>query len=489
MERKDQIALAILLSGAVGGIFLTTLSYRIRDLFFFLMVTLSAVTEYIDVNFVSRDWYRGTTCGFEVSLVDVISLSVLVSTLLRPHPDQKRWFWPASLGLMLIYFLFASFCVAISDPKIFGLFELSKMIRGIIIFLAAAFYLRTEREMKVFLYSLATIVCYEGLSAITQRYYLGIHRVYGSVDDSNSLSMYLCTTAPVLVAVITSKCSKYLKALSAAGIGIAFIGVILTISRAGLMAMLIMLFATAIATISYRISIKKAIITLLVMIAMGGALAKSWKTVGERFANDSLKNEYGAKHEQNRGYYIRIATAIAEDSWFGVGLNNWSYWVSNKYGPRLGWYFIPYLSPDQKPGQKVPPGRDIDDPQAAPAHSLPALTVGEMGVGGLVLLGLLWARWLLLGASFFWPRTTDPMRRIAVGIFFGMCGTLFQSMTEWVFRQTPIYFTFHIMLGVLVSLVYIRKCERRARKEAQKELEEREEQAYWDSHVAAAENY
>ena len=68
MERKDQIALALLLCGAAcGGIFLTTLSHRIRDLFFFLMVTLSAVTEYIDVNFASQEWYRGTTCGFEVS--------------------------------------------------------------------------------------------------------------------------------------------------------------------------------------------------------------------------------------------------------------------------------------------------------------------------------------------------------------------------------------------------------------------------------------
>lgn len=489
MERKDQIALAILLGSAFGGILLTSLSYRIRDLFFIMMVTLSAVTEYIDVNFVSRDWYRGTTCGFEVSMVDMVSLSVLVSTLIRPRPGEKRWFWPSSFGLMLIYFLFASFTVAIADPKIFGLFELSKMIRGFVMFLAAAFYLRSERELKIFLYALGTIVCYEGLSALTQRYYWGIHRVYGSVDDSNSLSMYLCTTAPVLVAAMTSKCSKYLKALAAAGVGIAFIGVILTISRAGLMAMLLMLFATVITTISYRITLKKVLISLAVMLVMGGALAKAWKTVGERFAHDSLKNEYGAKHEQNRGYYIRIAAAIAEDSSFGVGLNNWSYWVSNKYGPRLGWYFIPYLTTDQKPGQKVPPGRNIDDPQAAPAHSLPALTAGEMGLGGLILLGFLWARWLFLGATFLWPRTPDPMRRIAVGIFFGMCGTLFQSMTEWVFRQTPIYFTFHILLGVLVSLAYIRKRERRARKEAQKELEEREEQAYWAEHIATAENY
>ena len=489
MERKDQLALAILLGGACGGILLTTLSYRIRDIFFFLMVTLSAVTEFIDVNFVSKEWYRGTTCGFEVSLVDVISLSVLISTLIRPRPGEKRWFWPASFGLMLIYFLFAAFTVSISDPKIFGLFELSKMLRTFIMFFATAFYLRTERELKIFLYALGAIVCYEGGGAIVQRYLYHVHRVYVSLDDSNSLSMYLCTTAPIFVAVITSKCSKYLKAVGAVAIGLAFIGVLLTISRAGLMDMLIVLFATAICTVSYRISLKKTLLVLVVLLAMGGAMAKAWKTLGQRFAQDSLKNEYSAKHEQNRGYYIRIAAAIAEDSSFGVGLNNWSYWVSNKYGPRLGWYFVPYMGTDQKPGQKVPPGRNIDDPQAAPAHSLAALTAGEMGIGGLVILTLLWLRWLLMGASFLWPRTPDPMRRIAIGIFFGMCGTFFQSMTEWVFRQTPIYFTFHILLGVLVSLVYIRKCERRAHKEAQKELAEREEQAYWSEHIAAAENY
>jgi hypothetical protein len=485
MERKDQIAIALLLGCTFGGVVLNTLSYRLRDLFFFLIVTLSSVTEYLDVNFWSLDWYRGTTCGFEVSLVDTISLSLLISMLLRPRPGEKRWFWPASLGWMIIYFLFASFCVALADPKIFGMFELSKMLRGLVMFLAAAMYLRSERELRIFIFALGVVVCYQGLSAITERYYYGVVRVYGTVDDSNSLSMYFLTTAPVFVAVITSKVSKYLKLLGAAAIGLAFIGVILTISRTGLIAIMITLFGAAIATISYRITLRKTLITLLVMLGIGGALGKAWKTVGARFAGDSLINEYSAKHVQNRGYYIRIALAIAKDSWFGVGPNNWSYWVSNKYGPRMGYHFVPYLGTEHKPSQKVPPGRDIDDPQAAPAHSLAALTVGEMGFGGLALLTVLWLRWLLMGASFLWPRTSDPMRRIGVGIFFGMCGTLFQSLTEWVFHQTPIFFTFNILLGVLASLIYMRKCERRARKEEQREIEEREEESLYPVPVSA----
>jgi hypothetical protein len=447
------------------------LSQRIRDVFFFLVVTLSAVTEYIDVNFVSRDWYRGTTCGFEVSFVDVLSLSLLASAILRPRPGEKRWFWPASLGLMLIYFLYASFCVGMADPKLFGLFELSKMLRGLVMFLAAALYLRSERELRVFIFALGVVVCYEGLVALSQRYIHGFYRVYGNLDDSNSLSMYFCTTAPVFVAVITSRFPKYLKLLGAAAIVLAFVGVILTISRAGLIAMILMLFGAAITTISYRITFQKVLITFLVMLGLTGALAKSWKTVGARFQHDSLKNEYGSKHEQNRGYYIRIAAAIAEDSWFGVGPNNWSYWVSDKYGPKLGWRFVPYPDTEHKPSDVVPPGRNIDDAQAAPAHSLGALTAGEMGYGGLALFTVLWLRWLLMGASFLWPRTPDPMRRIGVGIFFGMCGTFFQSMTEWVFHQTPIFFTFNILLGVLASLIYLRKLDRKRPRTASNEVE------------------
>ena len=394
MEKKDLIALGLLFGGVCGGTLLTCLSQRIRDVTFFMMVTLAAVTEYIDVNFVSRDWYRGTTCGFEVSFVDVLSISLLASAILRPRDGERRLYWPRSFGWRSGYFLFAAFCVALADPKLFGLFELSKMIRGLIMFLATAMYLRNERELRIFILALGTVVCYEGLVALQQRYVYGIYRVWGTVDDSNSLSMYLCTTAPVFVAVLTSRVPKYLKALGVAAIALAFVGVILTISRAGLIAMMLMLFLAAMATISYRITLKKTFVTFVVVVGMAAALGKAWKTVGARFAGDSLKNEYSAKHEQNRGYYIRIAAAIAEDSWFGVGPNNWSFWVSDKYGPKLGFLFVPYPDTEHKPSQIVPAGRNIDDAQAAPAHSLAALTAGEMGYGGLVLLALLWLRWL-----------------------------------------------------------------------------------------------
>src|SRR5215831_15587250 len=104
MPEKDLIALVLLMFGLVGGIGLTCLWKRARDCFFFLMIFLAPMTEDYDVNFWSRDFYRGTTRGIEISLVDILSLSSLISAILVPRRGQSRGFWPAGFGLMLLFF-------------------------------------------------------------------------------------------------------------------------------------------------------------------------------------------------------------------------------------------------------------------------------------------------------------------------------------------------------------------------------------------------
>jgi hypothetical protein len=461
MEQKDFLALVLLLACASGGLLVACLSSRARDLLFVMLVFLSVVTERVDVNFVSRDWYRGSTRGFEVSLVDVISLCLLLSTVLVPRPGQRRFFWPASFGFMLLFFAYASFCTVIAEPKLFPLFELSKMIRGMTIFVATALFVRGERELRLLILGLGIAVVYQGLLALTQRYIYGIHRVFATVDDSNSLSMYFCMTAPIFVAALNSQFPKFLRLLSFAAVGAACVGVVLTISRAGVVTMASVLFATTVATISYSVTPRKIAMLLFVALAVAAITIKAWGTLSARFEETTLAQEYQNSRSQGRGYYIRIAAAIAHDRWFGVGPNNWSYWVSNKYGPKLGWKFVHYSGTDKEPSTIVPEGSHIDEAQAAPAHSLGALTVGEMGLGGLVVFGLLWVRWFQMGAGFLWPRSPDPTHRLGVGLFFGTCGIFIQSLTEWVYRQSPIFFTFNIMIGTLAALHFLKKHSRR----------------------------
>jgi hypothetical protein len=460
MGTKELFGLTMIPAAVVGGIVVATMSKRIRDVFFVLLVFLAPFIQLLDVNFVSREWYRGTSRGFEVSLLDILSVSLLFGSILAPRRGTSRMYLPASLGLMLLFFFYAAFNVLLSDPKLFGLFELSKLCRGLVLFLAVAFYLRTERELRLLIFSLAISVAFQGLLAFKQRYVDGIHRVPGTVDDANSLSVFLCMTAPFFVAALNSRIPKWMKLACVATLVLAVLAEVLTISRAGIVVMAMVLVGTTLTTMSWRITARKSIIGVVVLVGVAGIAAKSWKTVQARFAEANLAQEYGKKKNMGRGYYIRVAEAIAEDNWLGVGLNNWSFWVSNKYGPKLGYKFVPYRGTDNEPSYIMPSETNVDTPQAAPAHSLAALTLGELGIPGLVLMGLLWIRWFQMGASFFWRRTTDSMRRMGVGIFFCLCGLFLQSLTEWVFRHSPIYYVAHILIGTLAALYYQKKRSR-----------------------------
>jgi hypothetical protein len=474
MPQKDLIALVLLGCGIAGGVGVACVWKRARDFFFVLMIFLSPMTEFVDVNFVSRDWYRGTTRGFEVSLVDVLSLSLLGALVLAPRRGQSRGFWPASFGLLLLLFIYACFNVGIAEPKLFGLFELSKMLRGMAIFLAVAFFVRGDRELKLLVATLAVVVCFEGLFALKQRYFNGIHRVYGTIDDSNSLSFFFCATTPVLVAALSARMSRWVKLAAAGALVLACVGVVLTISRTGVMTMALVLVATAAATVSWKITARKFLVGLVSVACLGAITVKSWHSLQTRFASSDMGSEYGNKHTMGRGYYIRIALAIAEEAPFGVGLNNWSFWASNKYGPRLGYFFVPYKGTDKEPSNIVPEGRNVDMAQAAPAHSLAALMLGELGLPGLLLFALIWVRWFQMGVGFVWRRSPESMLRIGTGLFFALGAMFLHSLTEWVFRQSPIYYMCHILLGALASLYYVRRQkERAARRERQASMEGR----------------
>ena len=49
------------------------------------------------------------------------------------------------------------------------------------------------------------------------------------------------------------------------------------------------------------------------------------------------------------------------------------------------------------------------------------------------------------------------MRRMGIGILFSLGGLFLQSLTEWVFRHSPIYYVCHILLGTLAALYYAKK--------------------------------
>jgi len=56
------------------------------------------------------------------------------------------------------------------------------------------------------------------------------------------------------------------------------------------------------------------------------------------------------------------------------------------------------------------------------------------------------------------------MRQMGAGFFFATCGIFLQSVTEWVFRATPMFMTFHVLIGALASLYYFKRHAARKRR-------------------------
>ncbi|HUR45181.1 MAG TPA: hypothetical protein VMZ27_04815, partial [Candidatus Saccharimonadales bacterium] len=336
METKDIIGLILIPIATLGGIVVACCSERLREAAFFILSACTVITDRLDINFLSRQWYRGTTRGIEFSFIDILAISLLVSSILIRRNGTRRVYWPASLGFMLIY-LFWQFCsVAMGDPKIFGIFEITKTIRAILVFLAAAFYIRSDREIRILVFGVCCALFLEGLLSLKHRFYLHVDRVTGTLDHANSLSMFLCLTAPLVVATINSKFSTWQRWFGYCCLGLAGIASLLTFSRAGIPTFAMVVLGCTLFTMSWKLTPQKIGIGLVVLLGMGAVVGKEWHSLKARFGEASLDQEMDESKFENRGQYFGLAKAILKDKPLGVGLNNWSYHVSKTYGAKTG---------------------------------------------------------------------------------------------------------------------------------------------------------
>jgi len=465
MKFSHAIALVLIPLLTFAGAVAATWSQRVRDVFFFFMVCFAVLAERMDVNFFSQAWYRGTTRGIQVTLLVIVAFGLLVGCLLGRGTEKPRWFWPASLGLLLLYLVYAVVSVVVSTPRIFGAYELSKMVSALVVFLAAAAYVRTKREWTLLLIALACAVGFEGIWALKQRFLTRLDRVAGTLDHANSLSMYFCMTVPPLVAGAYAGWSRQLRWICAAAAALGTIGLGLTFSRAGIPVLGAVVLGTIATCASWQLTPSRVIVRVALVLAAVALVAGSWGKMQERYAEASLQEEYLDPTVDGRGIYLRLASMLAADHFFGVGLNNWSYHVSQTYGAKLGFRFVDYEYLTSVYGTEDE-ALFADSYLAAPAHNLAALTLGELGVPGLLIFAAMWARWFFMGAAFLPLPREDPMRVMGVGLFFATCGIFGQSLTEWTYRQAPIMFTFYILLGALASLTAVRVRERQEKRVA-----------------------
>jgi len=428
----------------------------------FLLLLGTTRAELVSINFYSREWYRGTTRGFEVCWLDFLWVFLLVDEYRRRRPD-RRVPVPPSLVLTLVFLAYNAVNIAISEPQLFGLFELSKMARGVMVFLSIAYYVKSERELRVLVWALGIAVVYEWGATLYARLVLWHARSEGTLAHPNSLSMYNLISVPVLLAVALSDAPERLRRLSATAAVLGTMSVALTVSRAGLVSIVLLLAGVGLTCGSLRVTGKKLAVAAGLAVLAVALFLKMGPAFEARFREGTLEKEYGGKANEGRGAYLNLARLMIEDNAWGCGLNNWSYWVTNRFGVQLDFHYIRYSSVDAPPPRRrIPAHSHIDAPQAPPGHSLYAITLGETGWPGVWLYALLWLRWMGMAGGFLSRRTPAFVSRFGVGAFFGAAGAFAQSFSEWEIRQTPLLFLLNILLGAVAALHPVRPAALRA---------------------------
>lgn len=446
---KDFIGLLILIPAFLAASMGFVFSVKLREIALFLIVVGTILPLGMDIHFFGAEWYRGTIRGFEITFVDILVAALLLSVIV--DPKEQKLYWPAGLAPLLLFTLWAGVTIVVMQPRIFGAYELSKMFRGLLILLFAAYYIRNERRVYIAVAGLALAVCIQSIWGLNQ-WVSGVYRVTGTTDHANILSTYLCLVTPVVAAIAASKRPPMLlRWMCWIAVAAAVPAILLTLSRTGMPVFALVVGGAIVTCISWRPTFSKVSFAMLGMIFMGGLIFQSWEQIAARYGQDTLAGEYFNESGEGRGYYFRQAKVILQNRPFGVGLNNWSYVVSKEFSTDRGLRYDDY--DDLTAGELQ---RDVfySGAYAPPAHNLGLITLGEMGWVGLFIFAVAWLRWFQIGLFNQLGSKQKEFRFISMGILMGLLGIFLQSLTEWTFRQSEIFMTFSLLLGILAALHY-----------------------------------
>jgi len=420
------------------GIFVTSYSRRMREIVFVSLIVCTSFIDRIDINFLDRWWYRGTTRGIEISFVDFFVLMLICSTVASTYRERSRLYWPASLGLMLLFLAYCSFGVAISEARLFGMFELSKMLRGLLAFLAVAFYVRSERDLYVFILAFSAVLVCQGCLALMQRYFMGMMRVRGSFIHPSALSNYCCLLAPLLLSVSLGRIRPIIQWFCALAWALACVATILSITRMAIVAFMIASGGVLCSALGTHLNTRKMALVLVCGVVGAGLVIRGYDKMVARHIAMTAAEEAGDASAGRKVYYLE-ALDMPRGKPLGVGLNNWSWWLSAEKGH-------PYDSTEERGyGQRE-----------VMAHSAFALTMGELGWPGFFIFLALWLQWLLLSGRFLFVRTLDLTSSSLRGCFFAIVAAFLSALTEHNFRGQLFFIVFNIMLGFMVSVRRIR---------------------------------
>ena len=460
METKFVIFYLTFFIGVPAGVVACAVYRPLKHAVMMLMIWATCVPESTGINFLSRESYRTTTRGFEVSLVDLCALIMLVVILLENNRHRIRWFPPLTIpyagyiGVILISWLLVgenppvpleAFYIErpFFEVHLYPLFELSKIIRGCVVYFIVVNYARDATAFKVLIAGIGVTVLTTGYLSFADRYIHHVHRVTATLGDPNSLATYMAIMGATMFGMALYHQNVFHSAFFGGLAGLAGVSIILTISRGGLAAYALGLGVIFLTFLHRFFTIKNiAFIALGALIGVA-VFAMAFDTLMSRFGGDAEADlEY-------RGLYNEEAVLMAQDHFFGVGIGNFSAYSWDRYARMV--------DPDLTPG--------------TPAHHVWYLTLGELGIPGVIAFALIWIRFYQLTLRFIFTRQQGFIISVGIACVAATILNHVQNLLHMSYRQTPMYFMTRLMMGMAVAVWYYQREVKAQRKAAAEETD------------------
>lgn len=404
------------------GSILSGLSEKISNLIFFLAIFFSCRSNET-INFFSNELYRGTSRGFEVSLVDLMSLC-LIPCIFFTKKNVKLL--PPGTLLYLLYFIFSAISISNSANNLFSYFELWKMARMYLFFWVAFNFIEDIKSVEIFFKSTILILFYIFIIVLIDKYLGGRYQARGPFPHQNSLVMYLLLfLGPLISKVLNSKASL-IEVLAAI---FSSLGIIFTYSRAGLALYVLMIGGIYCLGLINKVEIKK-LVTLVCMLLCGLiVLAKSIDTIIDRFENAPKESA------ETRIYMAKAAINMANDKIFGIGLNNWGIKVNkpyqyNSHSPR-------YHEEGFKEGL---------------VETIYLMIAAETGWHNLVVFLLFIFSFLFRSIMLMVKNWKNNSVYIFIGTTMSLGVVYLESALEWVLKQTPNFYQLMLIFALIASI-------------------------------------
>ncbi|MDD5697229.1 MAG: O-antigen ligase family protein [Victivallaceae bacterium] len=379
------------------------------------------------INFYSHKDYRGTSRGFEVGIVDLATLVVFFLIIIKPK-FKIKWFPPGSL-LFFIYYLFSVISLRNSANLLYSEFEVWSMTKMYFYFWVWYNYFIDLEHIQQVIGMLPVIVIYTFLAVVYQKR-MGVYQPGGPFPHQNSLSMYFMTLGGIFLALLLEIKTKQITTLWLLGLfGICSFIECLALSRAGIVCYAGCCTVVLFFSFLSRFRTRKILVFILIsLVGLAGLLFYA-DAIYERFA-------YAPKSSMECRENLAVsAKNMANDKFFGIGLNNFGVKVNAEYP-----YSKHYLPKGFKEGL---------------VESVYLMIAAETGWLNMFVFIFMLAYFYIINVRNIFRYRDQKILYLPIAIAGGLSALYVQSYLEWVLKQPCNFYQMMFFFAIIISMARI----------------------------------